>query len=67
MTVSHCCPAQHCEPVVIPIVIYIFIFMPLDPRFPGSSPAKDDGFLRVIKIRSTTSFGREVKAVGPMS
>jgi hypothetical protein len=26
-----------------------------------------DGCLRVIKIRSTTYFGGEVKAVGPMS
>jgi hypothetical protein len=35
--------------------------MPLDPRFPDSNPAEDDGFLRAIKIRSTTSFGREIK------
>jgi hypothetical protein len=34
--------------------------LPLDPRFAGSKPAEDDGFLRVIKIRSTTSFGGEV-------
>jgi hypothetical protein len=27
----------------------------------GSNPVKDDGFLRAIKIRSTTSFGGEVK------
>jgi hypothetical protein len=29
----------------------------LDPKFSGSNPAEDDGFLRAIKIRSTTSFG----------
>jgi hypothetical protein len=34
--------------------------LPLDTRFAGSNPAEDDGFLRVIKIRSTTSFGGEV-------
>jgi hypothetical protein len=33
----------------------------LDPRFAGSNPAVDNGFLRAIKIRSTTSFGGEVK------
>jgi hypothetical protein len=27
----------------------------------GSNPAEDDGFLRVIKIHSTTSFRREIK------
>jgi hypothetical protein len=27
----------------------------------GSIPTEVDGFLRVIKIRSTTSFGGEVK------
>jgi hypothetical protein len=34
---------------------------PLDPRFAGSIPAEVDGFLRVIKIRSTISFGGEIK------
>jgi hypothetical protein len=38
---------------------------PLDPRFAGSNPAEDDGFLRVIKIRSMTSFGGEVKPSVP--
>jgi allantoicase len=32
--------------------------LPLDPRFAGSNPAKDDGLLRVIKIRSTTVLRR---------
>jgi hypothetical protein len=36
-----------------------------DPRFSGSNPAENDGFLRVIKIRSTTSFGGEVKPLVP--
>jgi hypothetical protein len=40
----------------------------LDPRFAGSNPAEDNGILKAIKIRSTISFGGEVrKAVGPMS
>jgi hypothetical protein len=34
--------------------------LPVDPRFVGSNPAEDDGFLRAIKVRST-SFGGEVK------
>jgi hypothetical protein len=39
--------------------------LPLDPRFAGSNPAEDDGFSRVIKIRSTPSFGGEVKPSVP--
>jgi hypothetical protein len=39
--------------------------LPLDPRFAGSNPAEDDGFLRVIKIRSTPSFGGEGKSSVP--
>jgi hypothetical protein len=39
--------------------------MPLDPRFTGSYPAKDDMSLRAMKIRSTTSFGIEVKPSVP--
>jgi hypothetical protein len=35
--------------------------LPLDPRLTVSNLAEDDGFLRVIKIRSTTSFVGEVK------
>jgi hypothetical protein len=37
----------------------------LDPRFAGSYPAEDDGSLRAIKIRSTTSFGGKVKKSVP--
>jgi hypothetical protein len=37
------------------------------PKVAGSIPAEVDGFLRVIRIRSTTSFGRGSKAVCPMS
>jgi hypothetical protein len=39
--------------------------LPLDPRFAVSNPADDDGYLRVIEIRSTTSFGGEVKPSVP--
>jgi hypothetical protein len=34
----------------------------LDPPFAGSSPADDDGVLRAIKIRSSTSFEGVVKS-----
>jgi hypothetical protein len=33
----------------------------MNPRFAGSNPAEDDGFLREIKILSMTSFGGQVK------
>jgi hypothetical protein len=33
----------------------------LDPKFAGSHPAEDDGFLRSMKIRITTSIRGEVK------
>jgi hypothetical protein len=39
--------------------------LPLDPRFAGSNPAEDDGFLKAIKIRSPTSFGGEIKPAVP--
>jgi hypothetical protein len=37
----------------------------LDPRFVGSNLAKDDGFLRAIKILIMTSFEGEVKLSVP--
>jgi hypothetical protein len=39
--------------------------MALNTRFEGSNPAKGDGFLRTIKIRSTLSFRLEVKPSAP--
>jgi hypothetical protein len=51
--------------------IYLFVDLGglvvsvLDPRFAGSIRTEVDGFLRVIKIRSTTSFGGEVKPSVP--
>jgi hypothetical protein len=33
----------------------------MDPVFAGSNPDEYDGFLRVIRIRGTTFFGRDVK------
>jgi hypothetical protein len=39
--------------------------LPLDPTFAVSDPAKSDEYLREIKIRSTTSFGGEVKTSTP--
>jgi hypothetical protein len=43
------------------------IVLAMYPRFVGSNPAENDGFLMAIKLHSTTSFGGESKAVGPMS
>jgi hypothetical protein len=37
----------------------------MDPRFAGSNPAEDDGFLKAMKIRGTTYFAQEVKPEGP--
>jgi hypothetical protein len=37
----------------------------LVPRFTGSNPVKDNGFLRATQIRSTPSFGWEVKPEVP--
>jgi hypothetical protein len=39
--------------------------LPFDPRSTGSNPDENDGFLRAIKIRSATSFTREVKSSVP--
>jgi hypothetical protein len=35
--------------------------LPFDLIFAGSNPTEDDGFLRAIKKRCTTTFGEEVK------
>jgi hypothetical protein len=43
----------------------IDIVLSLDPKFAGSNPAEDEGLLMAIKIRSTTSFGGEVKPSAP--
>jgi hypothetical protein len=48
-----------------PVVTIHSACSPLDPRFAGSIPAEVDGFLRVLKIRSKTSFGGEVKPSVP--
>jgi hypothetical protein len=39
--------------------------MPLGPRFMGSNPANDDGFLQAIKIHSMTSFCWKVRPSAP--
>jgi hypothetical protein len=39
--------------------------LPLDPRYAGSNPAEDDGFLKVIKSVARL-LRRGSKAVGPM-
>jgi hypothetical protein len=48
-----CCITSHITMVII------------NARFAGSIPTEVDGFLRVIKIRSTTSVGGEVKPSVP--
>ena len=40
---------------------------PLDPKLVGSNPAGVDEFFQSVKILSMTSFGRQVKTVGPVS
>jgi hypothetical protein len=35
------------------------------PKVLGFKPGLDDGFLRAIKLRSTPSFGGEVKPEAP--
>jgi hypothetical protein len=39
------------------LVVSMLAIVPLDPRFAGSNPAEDDGFLKAIEVRCTTSFG----------
>jgi hypothetical protein len=46
---------------------FVVSVLAIGPKVASSSPAKDDGFLRAIKIRSTTFFRRECKVVCPMS
>jgi hypothetical protein len=41
------------------------VVLSLDLRLSGTKLAKDDGFLRTIEIRTTTSFGGEVKPSAP--
>jgi hypothetical protein len=43
----------------------VVIMLPMDPRFAGLNPTEDDGILRAIQIRSTTSFGGKVKPSVP--
>jgi hypothetical protein len=51
--------------VYVALGALLIIVLAIDPRFAGSYPAEDNEFLRVIKIRSTTSFGEEVKPSAP--
>jgi hypothetical protein len=44
---------------------FVVTCLSLNLRFMTSNPAEDNGFLRAIKIRSTTSFGGEVKLSVP--
>jgi hypothetical protein len=43
----------------------VVVYVPLDSRFTGSNPAKDNGFLMAVKIRILTSFGGDVKLLVP--
>jgi hypothetical protein len=42
-----------------------FVYLPLDPKVGGFEPGQGNGFLRAIKIRSTPSFGWDVKTEVP--
>jgi hypothetical protein len=53
------------QEIIVALGGLVVACLPLDPRFAGSNPADDDGFLRVIKIHSATSFGGEVKPSVP--
>jgi hypothetical protein len=46
------------------VVVSVFA---IGPKGRGFEPGPDDGFLRAIKIRSTPSFGWEVKPKVPLS
>jgi hypothetical protein len=48
--------------VVFGGVISVFA---VGPKVRGLNPGRGDGFLRAIKIRSTSSFGGEVKPEAP--
>jgi hypothetical protein len=43
-------------------VVYWLACLPVDIWFAGSNLAEGDGALRAIRIRSTPSFGEEVKS-----
>jgi len=43
-------------------VVQWLVCWPLDPKVAGSKPGQGDGFLRVIKIRSTPSSRMGSKA-----
>jgi hypothetical protein len=47
------------------LVVCWLSYVPLDPRFADSNLVGDDGFLRAIKICSTTFFGGELKLSAP--
>jgi hypothetical protein len=48
-------------------VVSVLVMGPMGLAAAGSGPAKDGGFLCVIKIRSAHFLRRGSKAVGPMS
>jgi hypothetical protein len=54
---------RYCVQVVLSSVMVIVLAT--GPRFAGLNPVEDNGFLRAIKIRSTISFGGEVKPSAP--
>ena len=60
-----------CRRILIPYIRFIgfggleVACWPLEPKFAGSNPAEDVGFLRAKKILRTPSFGGEVKPSVP--
>jgi hypothetical protein len=43
----------------------LVIVLAIGPKVCAFKPGRGDGFLRAIEIRSTTSFGEEVKLSAP--
>jgi hypothetical protein len=43
----------------------VVVCLQLNPRFAGSNPGDEDGFLRAIKILSKTSFGGDARPSPP--
>jgi hypothetical protein len=67
---SHTC--LHVEALTLPHATValgglVVACLPLDPRFAGSNPAKDDGFLRENKNLQHAFLRRRSKAIDPMS
>jgi hypothetical protein len=50
------CGELHCE-CLIPVILYDLV-LAIGPKVGGLNPAEEDGFLKAIKVRSTSCFER---------